>query len=142
MSEQRFPRQYRIRLNKDFDRVFRERNTAANQRIIVFACQNELGFSRLGISVPRKIRGAVRRNRWKRLIREAFRLSRAELPAGLDLIVVPRPEVEPELAGLQESLRHLARRIARRLHGPRRKPRRPRRRGPSNDRRQQPQRPQ
>ena len=40
------------------------------------------------------------RNRWKRCIREAFRLSREELPGGVDLIVIPRPDAVPETCGL------------------------------------------
>ena len=37
------------------------------------------------------------RNRWKRLLREAFRLCREELPGGIDLVVIPRGGDDPEL---------------------------------------------
>ena len=57
----------------------------------IYGVENGLDHARLGISVSRKkVKTAVARNRLKRLIREAFRLSKAELPAGLDLVVVPR----------------------------------------------------
>ena len=58
--------------------------------LVINGSTNELTYSRLGLSVSRKVGNAVARNRWKRLIREAFRLSCAELPVGLDLVVRPQ----------------------------------------------------
>ena len=48
---------------------------------------------RLGLSVSRKIGGAVERNRVKRLLREAFALESGALPRGSDVVVVARPDV-------------------------------------------------
>ena len=59
--------------------------------------------------------GAVVRNRWKRLLREAFRLRRDRLPAGVDLVVIPRRPTVPTLPQLLESLPRLAARIAGKL---------------------------
>ena len=65
-------------------------------------------------------RGAVERNRVKRLLREAFRLGKSELPIGLDLVVVPRgPALTFDAA--RQGLPALARAISRRL-GPRTRP--------------------
>lgn len=83
--------------------------------IVVCGCENGLDRPRLGLSVSRKVGSAVVRNRWKRLLREAFRLEKEHLPKGVDLVVIPRPGAEPELARLQNSLSWLAARVARRL---------------------------
>jgi len=120
MAGQEFPRCFRIRRQADFERVFRLRCAAGDDRLVVFACPNDLPYSRLGLSVSRRLGKAVARNRWKRIVREAFRLSRLHLPAGLDLVVVPKPEAEPCLDGVKESLTRLSRRLARRLEVKRR----------------------
>jgi len=80
---------------------------------LVFGHPNGLACPRLGLSVSRKLGNAVVRNRWKRRLREAFRLEQTRLPAGLDLIVIPRATTEPEFASLRRSLVSLAARIAR-----------------------------
>jgi ribonuclease P protein component len=76
---------------------------------------NERDFSRIGLSVSREVGGAVVRNRWKRLLREAFRLSRERLPTGLDFIAIPRPDAKPELNALAKSLVDLSWRLSKRL---------------------------
>jgi len=62
--------------------------------------ENGLPHLRLGLSVSRKYGGAVQRNRLRRLYREAFRLTRHEMPVGLDLVLIPRKPEEPPLAEL------------------------------------------
>ena len=115
MADQRFLPQHRIRRAADFQRAFRRRCAAGDQRIVVFGHPNGLSHPRLGLSVSRKVGGAVVRNRWKRLLREAFRLTRGQLPPGVDLVVVPKPEIEPDLVGLMASLARLAGKVARRI---------------------------
>jgi len=115
MSNQRFPQKYRIRRNADFQRVFRRRRSAADEVIVVHVCENDLPHARLGAAVSKKVGNAVRRNRWKRLLRETFRITREDLPVGVDLVVVPRRGVQPSLSQLLTSLRSVARRAAARL---------------------------
>jgi ribonuclease P protein component len=115
MADHRFLRAYRITRGADFQRAYQRRLTAGDDRLLVFVHNNGLSYPRLGLSVSRKVGGAVVRNRWKRCIREAFRLSREDLPCGIDLLVIPRPDVVPSMKELQESLIKLARRAAKRL---------------------------
>jgi ribonuclease P protein component len=116
MTSQRFSARYRLKKAADFARVYRRRATASDGALLVYADKNELGHARLGLSVSRKQGGAVARNRWKRLLREAFRLSLLELPA-VDLVVIPRTRQKPQLRPLMTSLVQAASRAASRLKG-------------------------
>ena len=115
MADGRLPRAYRIRSGLDFQRIYRLRCTAGDDNLLVFGGPNGLGHPRLGKSVSKKLGNAVARNRWRRLLCEAFRLSREQLPAGVDLVVIPRPQVKPELSSLVASLPRLAARVAKKL---------------------------
>lgn len=116
MPDQPFLPQYRMKRSSDFRRAYRRRMSVADGHIVVFGHPNGLAHPRLGVSASRRLGGAVVRNRWKRLVREAFRLAMHRLPNGIDLVVVPRPNVEPTLAALLDSLPRLAGRIARRIN--------------------------
>lgn len=111
-----------VRLALDFRRAFDRRRSAGDDALVVYGAENGLDHPRLGLSISKKkIRKAHRRNRVKRLLRESFRLSKAELPDGIDLIVVAK---DPNLtfAKARESLPRLAKAVARRLGKPGAKP--------------------
>ena len=57
----------------------------------------------------------MRRGRLKRLLREAFRLQQDDLPAGIDLVLIPRQGSDATLEEFQVSLRNLADKLARKL---------------------------
>ena len=81
----------------------------------VFLLANELGIGRLGIAATRKLGGAVRRNRAKRLIREVFR--RNKIAPGFDVVVVPKRDLlDASLNAVEIEYRNL---ITRRLPRPR-----------------------
>ena len=114
-----FPAHLRLKRAKEFERCFASKISTADDILIVYGYPNQLPYPRLGCVVSRKHGRAVRRNRLKRLIREAFRLSQHELPAGIDYVVLPRPTVEvPRWESIRRSLLRLARRLARRLAEP------------------------
>lgn len=104
----------RLRSGGEFAAVYRLRLTASDERLLVYGRLNDLDFARLGLSVSRKVGNAVVRNRWKRLIREAFRLTQDRLPSGIDLVIIPRAAEPPTLAEVQTSLVRLAGDIRRR----------------------------
>ncbi len=110
-----FPRTHRLRTAAEFERCYARKRSVSDNVLIVYACENGLPHPRLGCSVSRKIGNAVTRARYKRLFREAFRLTQHQLPSGVDLILIPRPGPEPTLATLQASLIKLAHQAARKL---------------------------
>ena len=110
-----FSKHDRVRRQGEFDLVYQGNVHAADEVLVVLARRNELSRSRLGLSVSRRVGCAVVRNRWKRLIREAFRLQRKELPLGLDLVVRPRRGATPDFDAILASLPKLVTRIHRKL---------------------------
>ncbi|NOY41668.1 MAG: ribonuclease P protein component [Planctomycetes bacterium] len=107
-----FPKSAKLLKTSEFDRVFSARSSAANRLIIVHAARSPCEQPRLGLTVSRKCGNAVVRNRWKRSIREAFRLVQHELPRHFDFVVIPKRGATPNVADLQESLLKLTKKIA------------------------------
>lgn len=112
---QGLPRELRLRRQGDFQRIYRRRCRVSDQYLAAYGCENDLPYPRLGLAVARRVGKAVVRNRWKRLLREAFRQQANALPAGLDLVLVPHAASPPALDVLSRALRRLAFRLAKRL---------------------------
>lgn len=112
------PRTTRVRARGDYDRIFALRRSAADARLIVYAAPNDAGAARMGIAVSRRLGSAVVRSRYKRLLREAFRLSQHELPAGYDFLLVPRSPGPATRDDYIASLKTLAGQAARRCPPP------------------------
>ena len=110
-----FPKAPRLRPPRDFERVHVRKLHAADDVLVINAAASGSDATRLGLAVSRAVGNAVVRNRWKRLIREAFRRRRADLPSGLDLVARPRRGAAPDARAVDDSLVRLAWQLARRL---------------------------
>jgi ribonuclease P protein component len=103
----------RLSRSAEFERVYRQGRSTANRHLVLYAFPNAASDRpRLGLSVSRKVGGAVERNKVKRMLRESFARIEPTLREGQDVVLVARPPaaelVEREgLAGVDGALEEL-----------------------------------
>jgi len=121
-ASRRRPKRGRLSRSAEFERVYRQGRSFGNRYFVLHAFpRTDAGEltegPRLGLSVSRKVGGAVERNLVKRLLREAFVTLAPGLPLDVDVVVVARPEAlelaeRDGLAGMQAALGELTARLA------------------------------
>ncbi len=109
-TRRRFPPRRRLRRRTDFRRVMRSGERVSDDVLQLCALPNGLPESRLGLIVGKRHGNAVRRNRIRRLLREAFRIQQDSLAPGLDLTCAPIPGARISLNAAMGSLVALSRR--------------------------------
>lgn len=116
-TRRRGSKRRRLTHSADFDRAYRHGRSKANRFLVLYAFPRESAQAgeapRLGLSVSRRVGGAVDRSRLKRVLREAFWAEAERLPESTDYVVVARPDLrgldEREgMAGVRAALGELA----------------------------------
>jgi ribonuclease P protein component len=96
VGAQRGPKRRRLSRSAEFERVYRQGRSKGNRYLVLYAFpraeEEPQDGPRLGLSVGRRVGGAVDRTRVKRVLREAFWEEAQRLPTGSDYVVVARPE--------------------------------------------------
>jgi ribonuclease P protein component len=103
-KRQTFPKSRRLGGRLEFSSVFDAKVRESRGPLNVYSLPNNLSHPRLGISIPRRVGTAPKRNRIKRLLRDSFRLMQHDLPRGYDFVVVVRPHETLTLAEYQKLL--------------------------------------
>lgn len=117
------PRRGRLTRSRDFDAVYRRGKSAANRHLVVYVFERPADErqgapgARLGLSVSKKVGGAVERNLVKRALREEFAAVSAFVPASADVVLIARAGLaeyvqERGSAALGERLRELLEKLS------------------------------
>lgn len=109
--DRRLRKEERLRKKRDFERVFEEGAAFHGKNLTAYALPNSLGFSRIGIVTGKKVGRAVERNRIRRLLRECFRLNKALLGPGLDVVLITKKGFPTTFSGAEEEFKKLAGRL-------------------------------
>ncbi|MBI2930847.1 MAG: ribonuclease P protein component [Planctomycetes bacterium] len=104
--DQRLLRRERIGRQAEIDACYRQGVRLVGKILRFHVRRSDRAFARMAISVPRRfVRKAVERNRWKRLLREAFRRNKAAIGPGLDIVAVPmRPPGDLKRADVESAM--------------------------------------
>jgi ribonuclease P protein component len=115
MGQFSFPKEERLRNKSQFQKVFRHGRKQKSEAITLFLLKNKLSQNRFGISIGKKFGSAAKRNRMKRLVREAYRLNKQKFLSGtagedlgtFDIVVVIHHPKHSTLGEITQTLEKL-----------------------------------
>lgn len=83
-------REYRIRKNMEFKDIYKSGKNYWNRNLILYVRKNDLGLTRVGYTITKKIGNAVVRNKLRRKMKEIYRLNFHNIKEGYDLIFIAK----------------------------------------------------
>lgn len=98
--------------NLQFDRVYKEGRSRADQYIVMYALKNDIDGNRFGIVCSKKVGNSIVRHRVRRIIREAIRLHETEFMPGWDIVIIARkPIITKKSTDMENSIGRLGKKF-------------------------------